>query len=91
MVSLSGYAGYDLRACPAGLGAVNSWTGVQSLHHIDLFRHLLAVVDPRHLSHDDRVALINLIGACLAVDKLDAGGQGLVARRFNSSNNSTSL
>lgn len=39
------------------------------MHHIDLFRHLLTVIDPRHLSHDDRIALINLVGACIAHER----------------------
>lgn len=49
------------------------------MHHIDLFRHLLTVIDPRHLTHDDRIALINLVGACIAHERSKTmGGYPLI-------------
>lgn len=44
--------------------------------HLDLFRHLLTVIDPTHLTAQDRVAVINLIGSCLAADKNKTAGGG---------------
>lgn len=51
------------------------WDG-GPMHHVDLFRHLLTVIDPRHLTHDDRIALINLVGACIAVERSKTLGGG---------------
>lgn len=60
--------------------------GGSDLHDIEAFRRLLRTVDARDLTNDDRVALIDLLAACIAQPSHEP-----VARRLSSSSSSTSL
>lgn len=46
------------------------------MHHVELLRYLICHIHPGDLTTQDRHALIDLLGACLALDRSTTSGGG---------------